>query len=138
MKIPLRISSSAVEFINQMFARHSSEMVLVVTGLVVGSLKTLDGDALEGRPFEDIVEEGRKLVGSLPSKVMVEYVMGTKELDRVPQKDVHIVNGIKCYLPDYLVREIGTREIVLDNGALRFEPRLEPFEIERHKRPRGP
>jgi hypothetical protein len=137
MKVSLRISSSAVEFIHKMFERQSGEVVLVVTGFVVGTLKTLDGDDWDKRPFQDIVEVGRTLAESLPSKIMVEYVIGTKELDRVPQEDVHVVSGIKCYLPDDLITAIGAREIVLENGALRFEPRLEPFEVERHKGLKG-
>ena len=128
MQVSLRIGPSAAEFINKMFEGQSEEMALVVTGFVLGTLRTWE----DTRPLQEIVDAGRKLASSLPSKIMVEYVIGTKELKRLPQEDVHIVNGIKCYLPDQIIRLIGSREIILDNGKLRFEPKLEPREIERN------
>jgi len=77
------------------------------------------------------VDAAKKAIAGLPSEILVDYMIGTKELDRVPQEDVHLVNGIKCYLSDDQVEAIGAREIVLDNGVLRFEPKLDAFKIQR-------
>jgi hypothetical protein len=131
MQIRLRISPSAAEFINKTFEGQSREKVLVVTGYVVGSLRTMDGDAWDKRPLQDMIEEGRQLIDSLPAKMMVEYYISTQDIGRLPQEDIHVVDGIKCYLPDRIIRLIGSREIVLDDGKLRFEPGLEPVEMER-------
>jgi hypothetical protein len=128
MQVSLRISSSAAAFIKKMFERQSEEMALVVTGVVGGTLRTWDSE----RPLQEIVKAGSKLASNLPSKIMVEYVIGTKEVDRLPEKDIHVVNGIKCYLPDQIIELIGSREIILEGGMLRFEPRLGPREIERN------
>ena len=77
------------------------------------------------------MDAAKKAIAGLPSEILVDYMIGTKELDRVPQEDVHLVNGIKCYLSDDQVEAIGAREIVLDNGVLRFEPKLDAFKIQR-------
>ena len=107
-------------------------MVLVVSELVLGtSPEILEGDDWDKRPFQEIIDAGRKLVESLPSRISIRYVIGTKELSRFPHEDVHVVDGVKCYLPKDMLTIIGKRTIVLDDHELRFEPRLEPYEIDR-------
>ncbi len=80
----------------------------------------------------EIIDAGRKIAESLPSKILVEYVVGTKELRRLPQEDIYIVNGIKCYLPNQIIKLIGSREIILRKGALRFKPELGRRQIQRN------
>jgi len=133
MKVSLRISPAAAKHIGKMFEAYAEEMAVVITGFVAGTLKTVDGDNPDTPSLAEIAEGGKKLASSLPSKITVEYAIGTKALARLPANDVHTVEGIKCYLPNQIIELVGSREIVLDNGTLRFEPRLEPREIERTK-----
>ena len=131
MSVSLRISPAAAEHIGKMFEAYAEEMAVVLMGVVAGTLKTVDGDDPDRPSLAEMAEDGKRLASSLPSKITVEYAIGIKALARLPAEDIHTVDGIKCYLPNQIIELVGSREIVLDNGKLRFEPRLEPREIER-------
>src|SRR5262245_7707057 len=129
MTVRLRIAPSVVDFIRSMFEDASEELVLVIAGAVRGTHKKLPGDDWETRPFEEILHIARTEASNLPSNVLIDYYVGTKELTRVPIEDVHVVDGIKCYLPSEIIDLLGGREIVLENRVLRIEPELAPVEI---------
>jgi len=131
MHMKLHIRPSAAEFIRRRFESESTEMVLVVTEFVAGSLRELDGENWDKRPTQDLEKLARQRVGELPSKVMIEYAIGTTELSRVPAQYVRVIDGIKCCFPDELIEAIGERDIVFDKGVLRFEPPLESYELRR-------
>jgi hypothetical protein len=133
LDIPLRIAPLAVEFIRSGSNEgQPHETVIVITGMVLGtSPEELPMNDLNKRSLADLVEMGKDLLSRVPSKFMVKYVIGTKELERVPEEDVHVIDGVKCYLPKHLIPVIGARVIVLENGVLEFEPRLGPVEFGR-------
>jgi len=120
-----------VGYIKERFEAASTEMVLVVTGFVVGSFREWNSENLERLPLADLERLGRQQADQLPSKVMIEYSIGTSELSRVPRQYVQVIDEIKCCVPDDLIEVIGNREIVLEKGVLTFAPPLGPIEWER-------
>jgi hypothetical protein len=131
MHMGFRIRPSAAEFIRKRFESESTEMVLVVIEFVAGSVRELDGEDWDKRPTQDLEKLAQQRVRELPSKMMIEYAISIEQLSRVPAQYVCVIDGIKCCLPDELIETIGKRDIVLDNGVLRFEPPLEPYELKR-------
>jgi hypothetical protein len=123
----LRISRAAAEFLTKLFRQESEEKALVVIGVVVGSVRDWDVKT----PVGDVVETGAKQTRDLPSRIMVEYQINTSDLKRLPPDDIYVVNGIKCYLPDEVRKMVEGHEVVLQNGRLQLEPKLECQEVKR-------
>ncbi len=123
----LRISRAAAEFLTKLLRQEPEEKALVVIGVVVGSVRDWDVKT----PVGDVVETGAKQTRDLPSRIMVEYQINTSDLKRLPPDDIYIVNGIKCYLPDEVRNMVEGHEVVLQNGRLQFEPKLERQEVKR-------
>jgi hypothetical protein len=133
MNISLRITPAAAEFIRKMLNDASEESVLVIAGVIRGTRKTFSGDEWKALAPGEILQMARTAVGNLPAKLFVDYYVGTKALGRVVSENVHVIEGIKCYLPEEMIAILGDREIVLNNGVLQFEPQLVPVEINRSK-----
>jgi hypothetical protein len=123
----LRISPEAVNFIKSSLFRGSEEKALVIVGVVRGTVRDWDNRA----SVEGVVEMGSEAIRNLPSRITVDYQLNTTDLKHLPQDDVYVVNGVKCYLPDEIQKIVGLREVVLVNGRLQFEPTLEPQDVER-------
>jgi len=66
-------------------------------------------------------------MASAPSNAVFQWAVGSNFRDSVPSSDIHSVDGVPFHLPDYINRIIGSRQLVLDNGKLRFDPDLKPF-----------
>lgn len=130
---PFRISPAAADFIKSKFRRESEEKALVVVGVVVGTVRDLD----DRTPIEEVAEMGSETIRDLPSRITVAYQINTTDLKRLPQEDIYVVDGIKCYLPEDIRKIVDSREVVLKNGRLQFEPKLEPREVQRDPDARG-
>jgi hypothetical protein len=131
MNIPLRIAPAAADFIRKKFDEASEESVLVIAGFVRGTHKIWEAEDWEALSLGEIQQIAKTSAAELPAKLLVDYYVSTNELKRAPPQDVHVVDGIKCFLPAEMIAMLGEREIVLDNGELRIDPPLAPVEISR-------
>jgi hypothetical protein len=128
----LRIRESAASFIRQMVRDEPAEMVIVVTGVVLGTSGALDPEIdWKDRSASELADMGRRMLSNLPPTLEVKYVIGMKELERVPREEVRAIDGVKCFIPAHLLALIGDREIVVREGALVFEPDPPPVKIDK-------
>jgi hypothetical protein len=125
MKIDFRISPTAADFIrdNKLQSADGREMVIQL----YASLQVWPEPTAEIATLEQAIDYAQKNMQSLPSRGLFRWVVGSNFRDSVPSSDIHWVEGIPFDLPEDINRTIGSRELVLDDGKLRFEPDFEPF-----------
>ena len=103
----------------------------MVFGVVLGTPPNVARPEVDNRSDEDLIKRGRSVLNTLPPKVRVKWTVGLKELDRLPKEDIHVIDGVACYLPEEMIAVVEDRTVVLDEGQLRFDPDLEVFETDR-------
>ena len=87
-------------------------MVLVVSELVLGtSPEILEGDDSDKRPFKKLLTRAENWLKAFRRGFRLGTSLEPEELSRFPHEDVHVVDGVKCYLPKDMLTIIGKRTI---------------------------
>ena len=125
MKIDFRISPAAADFIrkNKLRSADGREMVIQLYAF----LQVSPEPTAEIATLEQAMDFAQTNMQSLPSGGLFRWAVGSGFRDSIPDSDIHWVEGIPFDLPEDINRTISNRELVFDDGNLRFEPDFEPF-----------
>jgi hypothetical protein len=125
MKITFRIHPDAATFIrrNKLRAEDGREMVLQLYAFH----QLPQESAPEIRTLEQATKFAEANMAVIPPNAVFRWAVGSNFRESVPNSDIQLVDGIPFHLPEDINQIIGDRELVLDNGRLRFEPDFEPF-----------
>lgn len=128
----LTVSAEALEYIRKVLLRGAEEEMAVAFALELLQDEREEVVGLgEDISIEALIQQGRKYFANLPSIVRLRWSVVTAQAHRFPEHDLHEISGLMFYLPEDTMDAIGTRELVLDGGVLRFQPDLQPFEFKR-------
>jgi hypothetical protein len=125
MKIIFRVRSDAATFIRNNRLRSEDGREMVVQLYAFHELP--NESTAHIRTVEQATEFAEANMASVPSNATFRWAVGSNFRDSVRSSDIHSVNGIPFHLTENMNRMIGDRELILDNGKLRFEPDFQPF-----------
>ena len=133
MRPRLRLSNAAVEYIRHALLSSSGSSVVVI----VPELIQAPGEEVvhlgEGASVDELVDNARRRLNSLPAAVSVRWSVGSAERTRFPPADIHLVDGVEFYLPLETISAVGECELIMRDGMLRFDPEPAPFQFRRDK-----
>jgi hypothetical protein len=73
----------------------------------------------------ELVEHGKRYLGSTGGAKRTRWAIGAVHVERVPKSEIVAVDGLLFAMNEELLQIVGRRKLVLDDGALRFEPDLQ-------------
>ena len=96
--------------------------------LFVGAMVDSPSDG-EGAPsLERYKGQADDLYRALPNQLTVRWLAWIGDGSSVPRSHIHYVEGIPVAAPGQVLSGIGERELILDQGDLRFEPEFGEFQ----------
>lgn len=125
MKITFHIHPDAAAFIrkNELRSKDGREMVMQLYAFhhlppeLTRQIKSV----------EEATKFAEANMTSVPQGTVFRWAVGSNFRDSLRASDIRLVDGIPFHVPETINRIIGDRQLVLDNGKLRFEPDFEPF-----------
>jgi hypothetical protein len=125
MKIQFSVSLAAKGYIREHWQNtdDSEPMLVTLGGYLDQQPPNLDG----ATPINEVIEHGRKFLESV-KRPMFQWIVEAADKNGVAPAHIHTVDGILFALTEETITLIGDRELILDNGRLRFEPDLDRFE----------
>jgi hypothetical protein len=125
MKISFRIRPDAADFIRKNKLRSVDGREMVIQLYAFHQLPPESTAHIA--TLEQAIDYAHTNMQSLPASDLFRWAVGSNFRDSFPSSDIHCVEGIPFHLPEDTNRIIGNRELILDDGNLRFVPDLEPF-----------
>lgn len=119
MASELRISKEALAHLSAMASSSELDSRAVFVGAMLeqGPPPLAAGGSIEEYVTKALANYEQS---SLPTRV--RWIVWIAESGSVPASHLREIKGIPFAVPDELVAVVGDRELILENGTLRFEP----------------
>jgi hypothetical protein len=130
-KFTFQITAEAVDYIRKYLLQTSAgdQIVLVIAPVSHGGVLNIDPNDLNFSKRE-LIAMATEFAKSLPLPIEFRWVVSGMHKNRLPDGDFRVVDGIECFLPEEVRSVVNGRVLRLESGELRFDPQLEPPNVE--------
>lgn len=125
--LALSLSPDAVEFIRHLAGGSLEDYVLTIAPHTEREVLNVAGDDL-AEAVQEVLERLPLDRSALRSMKLV-WVLGVSRRSRFPADDVHLIDGVYCFVPHEMRSVVAGRRLVLVEGELRLSPEPDPPEM---------